>query len=240
MPSASVATGPSTGAPPAYGLHARGLDADDADVGPQRLDRDRDADGQPAAAERHDDAARGRRCPRAAPVRACPGRRRRPGRRTGGRTPCRRLGELLAAAIASSTVAPPSITIAPKAAARLDLGDRRAGRDEDLARHADAGRRTRSPGRGCRRCPPSRPALTASPSEASLFIAPRILNEPVRCRFSALSTTGRRVVGQRHRRDDRSVLDDGAGDVPSSRMSASVTAVDGVASRPRAPADVVA
>ena len=35
------------------------------------------------------------------------------------------------------------------------------------------------------------PARACDPSEASLFIAPRILKAPVRWRFSALSTTGR-------------------------------------------------
>ena len=43
---------------------------------------------------------------------------------------------------------------------------------------------------------PALPAVTPGwrrdrPSDASLFIAPRILNAPVRCRLSALSTIGR-------------------------------------------------
>jgi hypothetical protein len=33
------------------------------------------------------------------------------------------------------------------------------------------------------------PARARSPSTASLLMAPRILNEPVRCRFSAFTTT---------------------------------------------------
>ena len=37
--------------------------------------------------------------------------------------------------------------------------------------------------------PATTPDCAASPSEVSLFIAPRILNEPVRCKFSAFKTT---------------------------------------------------
>ena len=37
--------------------------------------------------------------------------------------------------------------------------------------------------------PATTPDVAASPRVATLFIAPRILNDPVRCRFSAFSTT---------------------------------------------------
>ena len=72
----------------------------------------------------------------------------------------------------------------------LDLGERRVVGHEDLAR----GRRARGPprrgsARGCRPTPPRRPALHSSPSAASFAETPRILNEPVRCRFSAFSIT---------------------------------------------------
>src|ERR671932_2915056 len=67
---------------------------------------------------------------------------------------------------------------------------------------------------------------SASESEPTLFTAPRILKEPVRCRFSALRTTGRRDMRV-------SVSDEYTGvtrATPSSRsraawMSASVGAV---------------
>ena len=88
--------------------------------------------------------------------------------------------------------------------ARLDLGDRRVGGHEDLARHpARRARRRPAPGRGCRRCRPTTPrAQPSSPSAASLASAPRILNEPVRCRFSALSTTvPAGALGERARGD---------------------------------------
>ncbi len=73
---------------------------------------------------------------------------------------------------------------------RLGLGDRGLRRHVDLAgRRPPSAPRGRPPGRGCRprrrRCR----ALAPSPRAASLAEAPRILNEPVRCRFSALRTT---------------------------------------------------
>ena len=76
---------------------------------------------------------------------------------------------------------------------RLDLRHRRVLGHEDRRVDAELARR---PGdrlavvAGAR--PRPRPAArSAAESIASLFIAPRILNEPVRCRFSALSSVGR-------------------------------------------------
>ena len=56
MPSASVTTGPVGERAADVRRADRGLDADDPDVGQQRLHGDRHAGGESAAAERHDDA----------------------------------------------------------------------------------------------------------------------------------------------------------------------------------------
>ena len=64
---------------------------------------------------------------------------------------------------------------------------------------------TRPPGRGCPRSPRRRrPRARSSVSVATLLTAPRTLNEPVRWRFSAFSTTSRPVEPrERLRRVDR-------------------------------------
>ena len=78
-------------------------------------------------------------------------------------------------------------------ARRVDLGHRRVLRHEDRRpRSRPPAPPTRPPGRGCprsrRRRPPRAPP---SVSVAIVLTAPRILNAPVRCRFSAFSWTRR-------------------------------------------------
>ena len=53
--------------------------------------------------------------------------------------------------------------------------------------------------------PATTPRAHASPSAASLFSAPRILNEPVRCRYSALSSDASPpgALAERRRRQHR-------------------------------------
>ena len=96
-----------------------------------------------------------------------------------------------AAATASVSDAPPSLTVAPnpRHASILPI-EAPAGTKISHAEAVVLG------GEGDRlgvvAGAPGRDAVARSsrpPSDASLFIAPRILNEPVRCRFSALSTT---------------------------------------------------
>ena len=97
---------------------------------------------------------------------------------------------------------------------RLDLRHRRVLRHEDRRAHARArAPPTRPPGRGCRRSRRSRPRR-ARPARATraMLTAPRILNEPVRWRFSALSTTvaagaARERLGAVDRRHARAVAD---------------------------------
>ena len=94
-----------------------------------------------------------------------------------------------AAATHSSTPAPPRCTIAPSAPhpSTFDSGastgmNTSHGTPRALAAWASA--QAWLPA-----LPPVTPRAHPSPSAASLFRAPRILNEPVRCRFSALSAT---------------------------------------------------
>ena len=74
--------------------------------------------------------------------------------------------------------------------ARIDLRDRRADRDEDLARHAEVacreGQRLRVVAGAAGRDPARR---RVAERRRPCSVAPRILNAPVRCRFSAFSTT---------------------------------------------------
>ena len=159
--------------------------------GPRRLDRDRNAGGQPAAADRHDQLGEiGHLLEQLEPER-CPGRPRCPGRRTDARTPARprvrarapRRGTRPATRRRRARSRPGREPPRPWRSAR------RRGRTPRTARPR-APRPPRVPGRGCRpmrrrrraRSPP-RPARRASPS------APRTLNDPVRWRFSAFSAT---------------------------------------------------
>ncbi len=168
-----------------------GLDADDRDVRPRGLDRERDAGAQAAAADRDRRPSRGPARPRAARGRASPGRRRSPGRRTGARTRARRSRSARA----------------PRPGTRRRCC-RRRGRSRPCSRAAStfaigasAGTKTSHGMPICAAAAASAwpwlPALAATtplaalrrPSAASLAATPRTLKEPVRCRFSALSTT---------------------------------------------------
>ena len=166
----------------------------------------------------HDDPREVRARPRAARARASPGRRRSSGRRTGARTPARR---------SRPARARPRCTRrrcrrrrgrsrpSPRAASTLAIGA--SAGTKTSQRHAAARAAPRpAPGRGCRRWPATTPLRAApSPSAASFADAPRTLNEPVRWRFSAFSTTVpparsenvrvdstgvRRAIGARRRR----------------------------------------
>ena len=135
------------------------LDADDPDLGPQRLHVGGDAGDQPAAADR------ARRSPGSAPgagggspCRSCPGRRSRRDRRTGGRrsgprAASQRSGVRVGLVVAVAVRARPR---APSAAHRVDLD---AGRGD---RHDD-----RPPGsRGC--CAASATPCAWLPAEAQI------------------------------------------------------------------------
>ena len=119
-----------------------------------------------------------------------------------------------ASASASSKLGADEHGLGAVAQRRLDLRHRRVLRHEDRRVDAElARRRTRPPGRGCRRSPRSRPPR-APPARATraMLTAPRILNEPVRCRFSALSSDlaarpARERVGAVDRRHARAVAD---------------------------------
>ena len=147
--------------------------------------------GEPAAADRHDRRARGRARPRAARGPASPGRRRCRGRRTGARTRARpRSARSCAAARHSSSEAPPTCTIAPwpRAASAFAIGASAGTNTSQRTPRAAAA--AASP---CAWLPADAAttpfAQPASPSAASFAAAPRTLNEPVRWRFSAFSTT---------------------------------------------------
>ena len=156
----------------------------------RRLDRDRDAAGQPAAADRDDDLRQvghvveqleaerplagddvgvvervheghaGLLRARPAPPPRTPPRRRRP-----------------RCTIAPSAPHPSIFEIGASTGMNTSHGTPRA-----LAAWASA--QAWLPA-----LPPVTPRAHPSPRAASLFSAPRILNEPVRCRFSALSAT---------------------------------------------------
>ena len=71
---------------------------------------------------------------------------------------------------------------------------------------------------------PRRRRLRSAPSAASFAGAPRILNDPVRCRFSALSTTDRRPRARRaSTRPAPRAPDDGVDDRPDPRDVGAVT-----------------
>ena len=93
----------------------RRLHADDTHLRAQLPQRDRDAGGEPASADRHDDASRARRAaPRARP-RSSPGRPPPTGRRTGGRARRRpRRRARAPRSRASSSMTPPSQHAPPR------------------------------------------------------------------------------------------------------------------------------
>ena len=136
-------------------------------------------------------------------ITACP--------RTGGRT-CRSSPRRTRRAVCERLLErrPRQLDLGPVVARRVDLRHRRVLRHEDRApaRRARAQPRQR-PDRGCRRSRRRRPAARRSGSRLeSLVYAPRTLNEPVRCRFSALRDTGRpdeprERLGREDRRDAR-------------------------------------
>ena len=70
------------------------------------------------------------------------------------------------------------------------------------------------------------PAAAAEPSEATLFIAPRILKAPVRCRLSAFSTTSPPARSESAAEVTTGVCLAATETTPlAARMSSSVTAV---------------
>ena len=171
-------------------------------------------DGQPAAADRDDDLREVGDVLEQLEAERPLARRRRPGRRTGARTPCPAAAARSCAATRhSSTESPPRTTWAPSASAPSTLVSGASRGHEHLAAHAERrARRARAPSRGCRPTRRRRRWRSASPSARSLFAAPRTLNEPVRWRFSALSATGApSALGERRRRQHRRVARD-AGD----------------------------
>ena len=182
------------------------LHADDLDLGPRRLDRDRDAGGEPAAADRDDDLGEvGHVLEQLQPERALAGDDVA-GRRTGGRTPGPpSRARSCAAARHSSSDAPPTCTVAPcpRAASALAIGASAGTNTSHGTPRAAAA--AASPWAWL----PAEAATTpcaqpASPSAASLAAAPRTLNEPVRWRFSAFSTHGAAgALGDRARRQHR-------------------------------------
>ena len=157
---------------------------------PSGLDRQRDARAQAAAADRDDDLGQVRHVlEQFEAERALPGDDRRVvervhERQAAGLGALERGDQALVDAVAAD------VDRGAGAAGGLDLGHRRVGGDEDLAGDAPSAPPPRpAPGRGCRRDAATTPLLHPSPSAASLAATPRTLKEPVRCRFSALSTT---------------------------------------------------
>ena len=116
------------------------LHADDLDLRPRRLDRDRDARGQPAAADRHDQLREvGHVLEQLEAERALAGHDVRVVERMHERQPALaralvRGGEALVQRRAAD------VHDRALAAGGLGLGDRRVGGDEDLAQHAARGR----------------------------------------------------------------------------------------------------
>ena len=164
------------------------LNADDFDLRVVALQRDGSADGEPAAAEGHDDPpdvrdigddldADRRLAGDHGKIVVGMAERHARLRRTGA---CRRdgLGERRAAGDHGCAVR----------AACLHLRQRCAGGDEDLARHAAVAGGERE-GLGVVASAPGDDTATAPrPRSSSFDNAPRSLNDPVRWRFSALST----------------------------------------------------
>ena len=171
----------------------RRLHADDPDVRPQRLDGDRQS--RRPARRRRPGRSRSDRSAHVVdelePERALAGDRR-PGRRTGGRTPCpsprrRGRGRRRSPRRARRRPRRPSapyarhasiLVIGAPAGTKMSHGTPKwlGGERQRLGVVAGAA------GGDAVGAPPRR-------ATASLFIAPRILNAPVRCRLSALSTT---------------------------------------------------
>ena len=207
------------------------LHADDPDFGHQRLDGDGHATGETAAADRDDDATEiVEILDDLEAERALPGDDRRV---------VVWMAEPLAVAVGellrrgdrfadrrSGLDHRRTVT-----AARFDLGDRRPGRDEDLARNAEvlgserkrlgvvsgASRRDAGLGRG-----PERRNLVHRPTDLERTGALQVLR---------LEHDGpAEVVGQHDRRDDWCVLGDGAGDAPSCPDVRQRDGLDGVAS----------
>jgi hypothetical protein len=135
-----------------------------------------------------------RRAPaRRARARSSPGRRSPSRPRTRARTSRRSLGVRARRASASSNPRADEHDLGAVVARRLDLRHRRVLRHEDRRGMPELARRPRdrlAVVAGARRDDAGR-ALSSSSSVASLLTAPRILNEPVRWRFSAFSQTSR-------------------------------------------------
>ena len=168
--------------------------ADDPELRPHRAQRERDAGREPTAADRDHDGADVAAAARPARGRSFPARRSRAGPRTHARrsAPVRsakreRVGERLLEPLARE------LDLRAVRTGRFDLRHRRVLRDEDRRRTAGLARR---PGdrlavvAGARGDDPRAP-LVVGPRVAIVLYAPRILNEPVRCRFSAFSQTSR-------------------------------------------------
>ena len=89
----------------------------------------------------------------------------------------------------SSTVAPPTVTVAPSARQPSTLPSGALG-GITTSHATPAWRAARASAHAwLPALPATTPARASSPSAASLAVAPRTLKEPVRCRFSAFRTT---------------------------------------------------
>ena len=194
MPSASVLTGPSGGASPRYGAHTAACTPTTRTSGRS----DFTATATPAARPPPPSgtithARSSMSSTSSSPSVPCPFTTTGSSKGWQKTSPAA-LAYACDAAIASVRLAPPSWTIAPAArqASIFEIG-------------APAGTNSshRTPWwRAASAIPcawlPALPAVTplraASPSATSLFIPPRILNAPVRCRFSAFNTTGAPAV----------------------------------------------
>ena len=174
-------------------LLARRADADQTRARPCRLQRDGDARGEPTAADGHEHGARlGNLLGQLEADRALAGDHE---------LVLERVDERRAASSRHAAAPPPRPPRSSRPPSRPPRRSSASRRPSPSAR--PPGRRswprsrprappTPPPGRGCRRWPPTTPAARSrSPSEEILVNAPRILNEPVRWRFSALSTTSR-------------------------------------------------
>ena len=169
------------------GRARRDLDADHADLGPRELDRAGDARDQAAAADRHDhrrEIGNLRRAARAPSVAW-------PMITSGSSKGCTKTAPVSARALArrGDAVVDGLAAERDEAAVALhgrDLRDRRLGRHEDLAGDAARAGRVGQRLRVVARAPGDHARGVADVRRARLS-APRSLNEPVRCRFSALS-----------------------------------------------------
>ena len=200
-----------------------GLDADHARVGRERLDRGRAAGEQAAAAEADEQDVERAARPRAARAPPCPGRPSRAASSYGW----------IGVSPRSATSAASSASRSPRVAVEEhDLGAvaarsrracppaRRRASGSPRAPRA-AARRARAPARGCpRRRSRRRARARPGASDATALYAPRNLNAPTRCRFSAFSSTRAAPVASS---SERPVMTGVRCATPSSRRAAAWT-----------------